>query len=98
MARLSVLVPGTGHFADSWALQCEAMGVRALRTIAERIDRRGLLAQPAAFAAGVLEGLRFRADQLAQELVQEATAVRRRSRRKLVHIRTRLQRSCPGLV
>lgn len=27
-----VLVPGTGHFSDSWALQCEAMGVRALRT------------------------------------------------------------------
>jgi alanine-glyoxylate transaminase/serine-glyoxylate transaminase/serine-pyruvate transaminase len=28
----TVLVPGTGHFSDSWALQCEAMGVRALRT------------------------------------------------------------------
>ncbi|MEO7941006.1 MAG: aminotransferase class V-fold PLP-dependent enzyme [Burkholderiaceae bacterium] len=27
-----VLVPGTGHFSDSWALQCEAMGVTALRT------------------------------------------------------------------
>ena len=27
-----VLVPGTGHFSDSWALQCEAMGVRVLRT------------------------------------------------------------------
>ena len=27
-----VLVPGTGHFSDSWALQCEAMGVQALRT------------------------------------------------------------------
>jgi len=28
----TVLVPGTGHFSDSWALQCEAMGVRVLRT------------------------------------------------------------------
>ena len=27
-----VLVPGTGHFSDSWALQCEAMGVSVLRT------------------------------------------------------------------
>lgn len=27
-----VLLPGTGHFSDSWALQCEAMGVEALRT------------------------------------------------------------------
>lgn len=27
-----VLVPGTGHFSDSWALQCEAMGVQVLRT------------------------------------------------------------------
>jgi len=27
-----VLVPGTGHFSDSWALQCTAMGVQALRT------------------------------------------------------------------
>jgi alanine-glyoxylate transaminase / serine-glyoxylate transaminase / serine-pyruvate transaminase len=27
-----VLVPGTGHFSDSWALQCSAMGVEALRT------------------------------------------------------------------
>ena len=27
-----VLVPGTGHFSDSWALQCTAMGVEALRT------------------------------------------------------------------
>lgn len=28
----AVLVPGTGHFSDSWALQCEAMGARVLRT------------------------------------------------------------------
>ena len=28
----TVLVPGTGHFSDSWALQAEAMGVRVLRT------------------------------------------------------------------
>ncbi len=27
-----VLVPGTGHFSDSWALQCTAMGIEALRT------------------------------------------------------------------
>lgn len=27
-----VLVPGTGHFSDSWALQCKAMGVDAVRT------------------------------------------------------------------
>jgi alanine-glyoxylate transaminase / serine-glyoxylate transaminase / serine-pyruvate transaminase len=27
-----VLVPGTGHFSDSWALQCSAMGIDALRT------------------------------------------------------------------
>jgi alanine-glyoxylate transaminase/serine-glyoxylate transaminase/serine-pyruvate transaminase len=27
-----VLVPGTGHFSDSWALQCTAMGVEAQRT------------------------------------------------------------------
>ncbi len=27
-----VLVPGTGHFSDSWALQCTAMGVEAVRT------------------------------------------------------------------
>ena len=27
-----VLVPGTGHFSDSWALQCEAMGVQVQRT------------------------------------------------------------------
>lgn len=28
----SVLVPGTGHFSDGWSEQCEAMGVRAIRT------------------------------------------------------------------
>ena len=28
----TVLIPGTGHFSDSWALQCEALGRRALRT------------------------------------------------------------------
>lgn len=28
----AVLVPGTGHFSDSWALQCEALGRRTLRT------------------------------------------------------------------
>jgi alanine-glyoxylate transaminase/serine-glyoxylate transaminase/serine-pyruvate transaminase len=28
----AVLVPGTGHFSDSWALQVEAFGGRALRT------------------------------------------------------------------
>lgn len=28
----AVLIPGTGHFSDSWALQCEALGRRALRT------------------------------------------------------------------
>ncbi len=27
-----VLVPGTGHFSDSWALQCEAMGVSVVHT------------------------------------------------------------------
>lgn len=27
-----VLVPGTGHFSDAWALQCEAMGVQVQRT------------------------------------------------------------------
>ena len=27
-----VLIPGTGHFSDSWALQCEALGRRVLRT------------------------------------------------------------------
>lgn len=27
-----VLVPGTGHFSDSWALQCTAMGIEVLRT------------------------------------------------------------------
>ena len=27
-----VLIPGTGHFSDSWALQCEALGRRAFRT------------------------------------------------------------------
>jgi alanine-glyoxylate transaminase/serine-glyoxylate transaminase/serine-pyruvate transaminase len=26
------LIPGTGHFSDSWALQCEALGRRVLRT------------------------------------------------------------------
>lgn len=28
----AVLIPGTGHFADSWALQCEALGRRTVRT------------------------------------------------------------------
>ena len=28
----SVLIPGTGHFSDSWAVQCEALGRRAVRT------------------------------------------------------------------
>jgi len=28
----AVLVPGTGHFSESWALQAEAMGVRVIRT------------------------------------------------------------------
>lgn len=28
----AVLIPGTGHFSDSWALQCEALGRRAVRT------------------------------------------------------------------
>lgn len=28
----AVLIPGTGHFADSWAQQVEALGRRALRT------------------------------------------------------------------
>lgn len=28
----AALVPGTGHFSDSWALQCEALGREALRT------------------------------------------------------------------
>lgn len=28
----TVLIPGTGHFSDSWALQCEALGRKALRT------------------------------------------------------------------
>jgi alanine-glyoxylate transaminase/serine-glyoxylate transaminase/serine-pyruvate transaminase len=28
----TALIPGTGHFSDSWALQCEALGRRALRT------------------------------------------------------------------
>jgi alanine-glyoxylate transaminase / serine-glyoxylate transaminase / serine-pyruvate transaminase len=28
----AALIPGTGHFSDSWALQCEALGRRALRT------------------------------------------------------------------
>jgi alanine-glyoxylate transaminase / serine-glyoxylate transaminase / serine-pyruvate transaminase len=27
-----VLVAGTGHFSESWALQCEAMGVKVMRT------------------------------------------------------------------
>ncbi len=27
-----VLVPGTGHFSESWALQAEAMGVKVVRT------------------------------------------------------------------
>jgi len=27
-----VLVPGTGHFSESWAVQCEAMGARVIRT------------------------------------------------------------------
>lgn len=31
-AGQTVLVPGTGHFSDAWALQCETMGVRVLRT------------------------------------------------------------------
>jgi alanine-glyoxylate transaminase / serine-glyoxylate transaminase / serine-pyruvate transaminase len=28
----AVLVPGTGHFSDGWALQAEALGARAIRT------------------------------------------------------------------
>lgn len=28
----TVLIPGTGHFSDSWALQCEALGRRTIRT------------------------------------------------------------------
>lgn len=28
----TVLVPGTGHFSDSWALQCQALGRQVLRT------------------------------------------------------------------
>lgn len=28
----TVLIPGTGHFADSWALQCEVTGRRVIRT------------------------------------------------------------------
>lgn len=28
----AVLIPGTGHFSDSWALQCEALGRRTVRT------------------------------------------------------------------
>jgi len=28
----TVLVPGTGHFSDGWAHQCEAMGARVVRT------------------------------------------------------------------
>ena len=28
----TVLVPGTGHFSDSWAVQCEHLGRRVLRT------------------------------------------------------------------
>ncbi len=28
----TVLVPGTGHFSDSWAVQAEAMGCKVLRT------------------------------------------------------------------
>ena len=28
----TVLIPGTGHFSDSWALQCEALGRRVVRT------------------------------------------------------------------
>jgi alanine-glyoxylate transaminase/serine-glyoxylate transaminase/serine-pyruvate transaminase len=28
----AVLVPGTGHFSESWAVQCEAMGARVIRT------------------------------------------------------------------
>jgi len=28
----AVLIPGTGHFSDSWALQCEALGRRVVRT------------------------------------------------------------------
>ncbi|MBK9363986.1 MAG: aminotransferase class V-fold PLP-dependent enzyme [Rubrivivax sp.] len=28
----SVLIPGTGHFSDSWALQCEALGRHTVRT------------------------------------------------------------------
>jgi alanine-glyoxylate transaminase/serine-glyoxylate transaminase/serine-pyruvate transaminase len=28
----TVLVPGTGHFSESWAVQAEAMGVQVLRT------------------------------------------------------------------
>ena len=28
----AVLIPGTGHFSDSWAVQCEALGRRAVRT------------------------------------------------------------------
>jgi alanine-glyoxylate transaminase/serine-glyoxylate transaminase/serine-pyruvate transaminase len=28
----SVLIPGTGHFSESWAVQAEALGVRVVRT------------------------------------------------------------------
>jgi alanine-glyoxylate transaminase/serine-glyoxylate transaminase/serine-pyruvate transaminase len=28
----SVLIPGTGHFSESWAVQAEAMGARVIRT------------------------------------------------------------------
>ncbi len=28
----SVLIPGTGHFSESWAVESEALGVRAIRT------------------------------------------------------------------
>lgn len=28
----TVLVPGTGHFSESWAIQCEALGARVIRT------------------------------------------------------------------
>ena len=28
----SVLIPGTGHFSEQWALQAEAIGRRAIRT------------------------------------------------------------------
>jgi alanine-glyoxylate transaminase / serine-glyoxylate transaminase / serine-pyruvate transaminase len=28
----AVLIPGTGHFSESWALECEGLGRRVVRT------------------------------------------------------------------